>query len=220
MPKPKTFGPIQMANFLGLQQWQMERGRADGRIPAADVDGRWSERAVNRLAESRDELVKALGQFPDVGAWRAAGILSGLLVCEVEPYAVEELSRQGLIPVVGDYKGSALYCGRALERFGDRAALETAMVDGRLLTSDEAAEHLRIRRTDFDHLVRAGRLRPTSWARSEWQTSRARPAVALYRDGDLRVLLHDETIDWAPVRDTPKGRRSPLAGLPTADPEA
>lgn len=213
---PKSFGPIQMANELRLREWQVLRGRDEGLIPGPDVDGRWSAAVVAHLTEHRDQLVAALGQFPDVGAVRAAGILAGRLGREACGYAVEDLHRRGLIPVVDYYKGSPLYSGRTLETFDDVAALETAMVDGKLLTGDEAAEHMRIRRADLDHLVRAGRLKPTSWGLSQWQPRHAQPKVALYRAGDLNALLADDTIDWDTVRDTPKGRRSPLADLPAA----
>jgi hypothetical protein len=47
---------------------------------------------------------------------------------------------------------------------------------------------------------------------------REAPIVSLYRTGDLDALLADPAIDWGAVRSTPKGRRSPLASLPTKQP--
>ncbi len=37
--------------------------------------------------------------------------------------------------------------------------------------------------------------------------------VPLYRTGDLEDLAAHPGIDWQAIRSTPKGRRSPLAGL-------
>ncbi|MER6540483.1 hypothetical protein ABT215_43415 [Streptomyces sp900105755] len=39
--------------------------------------------------------------------------------------------------------------------------------------------------------------------------------MLLYRQADLNRATRSRRIDWAAVRATPKGRRSPLAALPT-----
>ncbi len=124
-----------------------------------------------------------------------------------------ELSRLGLITSVGDFKGSALYDGEALERFDDREALEKAKRNGRLLNRAEAVAHLGIRHSDLQHLITAKWLEPALWVRSGYQRRRAVPRVPLFRLGDLELLAEHPAIDWDDVRTTPKGRPSPLARL-------
>lgn len=213
---PKSYGPLQLATRLGLSQWQMERGRRDGHIDGPDrPDGRWSDEVVTAMLARIDQITAAIGAVPDVGAWAASEELTARLGVNVEPHAIQELHRMGLLPVVGEYKGHDLYCGRTLESFTDKTAVAIAMRNGKLHLADEAAEYMRIRRSDFDHLVRAGRVKPASWCRDRFASRRSAPTVPLYRTGDLDGLLRDPSIDWAAVRATPKGRPSPLAVLPT-----
>lgn len=82
--------------------------------------------------------------------------------------------------------------------------------DGRLLTTDEVAEYLRVRRSDVDQLARRGWLVEVTRVHSGWQRRREAPLVPLYRVGDLDALLADPTIDWEAVRSIPRGRPSPL----------
>ncbi|MEC3994981.1 hypothetical protein VSR01_16170 [Actinacidiphila sp. DG2A-62] len=117
--------------------------------------------------------------------------------------------------IVGEYKGHALYDGRALEAFDDREALDAAAHAGQLY-SKNAAAYLRIRPADLDHLLRAGLLEEKHRVRAWNQPKRAYPAVPLYRRGDLDELLARTDIDWAEAQATPKGRPSPFAKLPDA----
>lgn len=205
----RDYGPLQMAARLGLPYWQVERAVADGLIPAPDVGGgRWSAAVVDAACGRVGEIRAAVGSLPDVGARRAAEALSQRFGCKVDPDAVAELARMGLLGEVGFYKDWPIYDGRAVERFTDRAALDRAQRQGRLFTADEAAGYLRVRRCDVDHLIRAGRLQPTTWVRGAW-----RSRVALYRAGDLDALAADPGIDWDRVRATPRGRPSPLVRL-------
>ncbi|MFD3874433.1 hypothetical protein [Streptomyces sp. NPDC058623] len=147
------------------------------------------------------------------GAVRAAALLEERFEVPVAPEVLIELDRIGLVECVGDYKGHALYDGQALEHFTDRAALERAKHNGRLLNRTAAAKHLGVRASDFDHLTKAKWLRPAMWVHSGWQRRRDAPRVALYRLGDLDVLLVHPAIDWEEIRGTAKGRPSPLARL-------
>ncbi|MFI9845164.1 hypothetical protein ACIHFD_49655 [Nonomuraea sp. NPDC051941] len=151
---------------------------------------------------------------PGVGARRAADILNAAFPdLTVGRNTVIELARQGLIAEAGTYKGHQLYDEAAIAGFTDRAALERAFHNGGLRTSDEAAAYLRVRRSDFDHLVHAQWLEPSGWAYGPYQRRRDSPCVALYRTGDLDVLLGHPGIDWDQVRATPAGRPSALATL-------
>ena len=150
---------------------------------------------------------------PDLGAVRAAEVLTGQLGMEVSSDGVAELGHRGLIPVTGYYKGFPLYDGRALETFTDADAAAKATRAGQLRTADEAARYLRIRRTDLDHLTRAALLAPAKWGRGPYDR-RCTRSVPLYRTADLDDLITAPGIDWDAVRATPKGHRSPLTCLP------
>jgi hypothetical protein len=151
--------------------------------------------------------------IPDLGAVRAAEILTGRLGTPVSSDGVAELGRRGLLPVTGYYKGFPLYEGRALGTFTDAGAAAEATRAGQLRTADQAAAYLRIRRADLDHLTRAGLLTPARWGHGPFDR-RNRPSVPLYRTADLDDLTAAPGIDWDEVRATPKGHRSPLARLP------
>ncbi|GAA4209124.1 hypothetical protein GCM10022252_75170 [Streptosporangium oxazolinicum] len=232
-PPPRkltSYGPLQLARRLDLTEWQVARAVAAGLLPPADqATRRWPAAVVEDAATRREAIVAGAGAIPDVGAHRAAEALTERfddLEVTVTANAVVELHRRGLLPQALDedgnpaeYKDHVLYCGRALEAFEDRTALLRAIVDGEMHTADEAAKQLLIRRTDFDHLVRAGRIEPKGWGRGPYQRRRDVPEVPLYRTGDLHALASDRGIDWEAVRATPAGRPSLLAALPSVSAE-
>lgn len=212
--RARDYGPFQLGERLGLPQWALDRAVADGVIAGPDVAGRrWSAALVDDALARLDAIREAVGTLPNMGAVRAADVLADRFGVTVPGGVLAELDRMGLIPEVGTYRDHPVYDGRALERFHDRAALDRAIRTGRLLTGDEAADYLGVRRVDLDHLVRAGWLDARTYVHSGWQRRRAAPAVALYRVGDLDVIATHPAIDWETVRATPKGRPSPLARL-------
>jgi hypothetical protein len=181
----RVYGPVQVAEFLGLARWQFDRARTAGTIP-------------------------------DVGAGRAAEILSDRLGVPVTPAGVVELSRRGVLPEVGSYKGWPLYSGLAIEGFTYPGVATEASSAGQLRTADASARYLRIRRTDFNHLTRLGLLTPTEWCPGPFDSSH-RCRVPLYRAADLDAVRADTRIDWASVRSTQSRRHSPLARLTRGD---
>lgn len=209
-----SYGPVQFPARLGIPLWQFQRALDDGLIPPADpVTGRWPTAVVERAVAGLERIQTATGTQPDVGADRAARVLADRFGIEVESGILLELDRRGLIRVIGDYQGWPLYDGRALERFTDQAALEAAIRVGRLLTRDQAAAHLGVRRVDVDALIQAGWVTPATCVHSSWQSRRDTPRVPLVRIGDLDHLAADPAIDWETVRATPAGRPSVLAAL-------
>lgn len=218
----RDYGPFQLAERLGLTQWQLDRALSDRLIRQPDrPGGRWSAALVDAAANRAEEILAAVGTLPDVGAHRAAEHLAERFELPVTADTVVELAARGQLLRAGSYRGYTQYCGRCLEAFADRAAVEAAIADGQLLTSDEAADRLQIRRSDFDHLPRAGLLTAAKMVPGPYQRARGgRPAakrrVALYRVGDLAALAEDPSIDWEAVRAVQPGQRSPLADLPTA----
>ena len=162
----REYGPVQLAGFLGLGRWQLDRALTDGLIPGPDTrNGKWSSAVAQHAAARLTDIRAAVGTIPDLGAIRAADILTQRLGAPVTSDGVAELARRGLIPVAGHYKGFAVYDGRALEAFTDVGAATEANRAGRLRIAGEAAEYLRIRRAGHDHLIRAGLLTPAGWAR-------------------------------------------------------
>jgi hypothetical protein len=197
---PRRFGPVQLANYLSLEQWQLDRAVSDGLIPGPDRSrGRWSAPMADAALAGIAVIRAAAGSIPDLGAVRAAGVLSRRLGLEVTADGVEELARRDLLPVTGSYKQHALYDGRALEAFTDtRAAAEATRTD-QLRTAGQAAAYLRIRRSDLNHLTRSGVLTSVKYGHGPWDR-RNEASVPLYRTGDLDQLTARPDIDWAAVR--------------------
>jgi hypothetical protein len=213
MTARRDYGPIQLATFLGLAQWQLDRAFAAGLIPGPDTPrGRWPAAVADAALARIDQIRAAAGSVPDLGATRAAELLTRRLGVTVTGDGVAELARRGMLPVAGHYKHWPLYDGRALEAFTDAAAAAEATRDGQLRTAEESAAYVRIRRSDLDHLVRAGLLVPAGRGHGPFDR-RDTFSVPLYRTGDLDALLARADIDWPKVRSTPPGRRSPLADL-------
>jgi hypothetical protein len=100
---------------------------------------------------------------------------------------------------------------------GDEDLLEDVRAN-RLLGPDQAAEHMEIRRTDFDYCVAAGWIAPATHAQS--QISRRRWIdVPLFRIADVEALREIPDVDWEAVRSVRPGDPSPLrqfATLPLA----
>jgi len=214
--RARSFGPVQLARHLGWLEFQVERGVRLGLVPAPDLGTHWSVVLVEEFEACAEQIRAEVGSLPDLGATRVASWLADRFECEVTADTVIELGRRAVLPIADWYRGYPLFDGRAVERFTDRAALADAIVAGRSVTTADAVAHLRIRRADFDHLVRAGLLVPTRWVHSAWQRRRDEPEVALYRVAELDALEGDPAIDWAAIRATPRGRVSLLASLPTA----
>lgn len=211
------YEPMQILEPLQMPIWQFERARRTGLIPDPDVTGgRWSARAVAEVLARITDVKAAVGSTPDIGAHRAAEILAGRFATDVEPYVLHELARVDLIPKVGTYKDADLFDGRAIEQFADEDALTSAIKNGRLHNRDQAATYMQIRRSDLDHLIRAGRLTPVHWGHTPYQRRRSAGMVPLFRAGDLDAQLAAADIDWDAVRAVPPGRPSPLAALPDA----
>lgn len=63
----RDYGPIQLADRLGLARWQVDRALGDDLIPRPDVHGgRWSARVVEDACARVDDIRAAVGSVPDV----------------------------------------------------------------------------------------------------------------------------------------------------------
>ena len=116
-------------------------GRADSRPDQAR--GRWFAAAAAAALARAGQIRAAAGSVPDLGAVRAAGVLSGRLGVALTADGVEELARRGLLPATGYYKGFPVYDGRVLEAFTDAAAAAEATRAGQLRTAAQSAVYLR-----------------------------------------------------------------------------
>jgi hypothetical protein len=213
-----VYGPDQLADYLGLHKYQFERACLRGLVPARDRSRGWSAAVADELLKRAGEIRAATGSVPDYGAVNMARAMAERLGVAVTRDGVAELARMGLLRVVGDYKGFPVYDGEQAEALTDLAAIATAEWNGHLRTADESAAYLRIRRADFDHLTRAGLLRPADWGHGPYDR-RNRWSVPLYRCGDLDGLAARPDLDWAAARQAGKGQRSPFAALPGASAE-
>lgn len=159
--------------------------------------------------------MRVAGAIPDLGAHRAAEILSARLGVIVTSDGVVELSRRGMLQHAGWYKDWPLYDGQ-----GDRGVRGPRDSGGSQPGREPA--HRRRRREVPAHPAR--RLRSPDPSRAAGASGLgprpvgpARPIQrAAVSQGDLDDLSAHTDIDWHAVRSTPAGRRSQLAAPPTA----
>lgn len=83
------------------------------------------------------------------------------------------------------------------------------------LGPEQAAARLRVRRADFDHMVRLGWVRSPQSIEVQFGTSRAGAVdVALYTTASVDAVPVTRTeVNWEQLRAVQKGQRSPLASL-------
>lgn len=224
-PSRAALNASALAERLGIREWQVQRAADEGILPASDRSRGWSADLTDQIVAEHQgrvtELVDRIGRVPDMGTWDAMHWLAARFQPdEVTTDAVRELMRRDLFIVAFYDRQFPVFRGRSIEAFlgrpDAREVLADAVVSGEELMADECAARLQIRRSDFDHLTRAGLIRPVRIGRTgHWSKSRD-PGLPLYRAGDVAALFALPGIDWAAVQSTPKGGRSLLAKLPTA----
>jgi hypothetical protein len=110
--KTRGFGPIQLARWLGLENWQVGRGVQKGLIPAPDIDGqRWSEALAGTLPDRVDHIRATLGDHPGHGSVEAAEILAQRTGLDVVRDDVLVLREQGSLVPVGEFRGWPMFAG-------------------------------------------------------------------------------------------------------------
>ncbi|MBT2417994.1 hypothetical protein J7F01_08955 [Streptomyces sp. ISL-22] len=140
-------GPVQLARYLGLKNWQLQRARDRDLIPAPDTpEHRWSAELARTLPDRVPEILAAVGDHPGLGSEKAAERLSERTGLEVDRSDVQLLSDRGLLRPVGDFRGWPLYSMEDLDALPHSTV--SAIVDERLawlahsVSSAEAAELL------------------------------------------------------------------------------
>ncbi|MFE5678969.1 hypothetical protein ACFQ7B_12235 [Streptomyces erythrochromogenes] len=195
--------------------WRWATGT--GLVPAADVGpGRWSRQVV----EAADpEAVRAAlrGIEAGVAADRltaALGVPLPILRPRVTASAVGNLVKSGLLVYLGgDPQFPVVHPDQvaALARRRDLPAVLDRHVP---LGPDQAAMRLGVRRTDFDQVVRLGRLAPVATVEIDVKRQGGVTTVPLYDAQEIALLeVVRPAVDWRAVRTTAAGRRSPLAAL-------
>ncbi|MFI6576641.1 hypothetical protein ACIBFB_12635 [Nocardiopsis sp. NPDC050513] len=115
----RGFGPIQLARWLGLENWQVGRGVQKGLIPPPDVDGRrWSEELARTLPDRTEHIRAVLGDHPGHGSVEAAKILAARTGLDVVRDDVFALQEQGTLAPAGEFRGWPMFAGADLASLG------------------------------------------------------------------------------------------------------
>jgi hypothetical protein len=193
-----------LAKLLGLDMWMAERAFRDHMLPEPDLaSGRWSARLVRDLVPKAKTIREWAGSTPDVGAWRASDFLADKFGIPVTAGGVEELAARGVIAVAGEYKGCTLYSGDDLTRLSDRQAVADAEARKDRNAAD-SARYMRIRPADFKLLAKCGFIKPARLIDGRWVR------FPVYSCAALDAFMAGSGIDWAAVRATPRGKRTPV----------
>ncbi|WP_239647289.1 hypothetical protein [Nocardiopsis baichengensis] len=114
--KGRPFGPVQLARFLGLERWQVERAAERGLLPAPDTeDGKWSRPTAQALLKRVTVLRAEIGDHPGHGSVRAAEVLAERTGLDVRRDDVLDLHDRGLLAPVGEFRGHPMFGRGALE---------------------------------------------------------------------------------------------------------
>ncbi|WP_369384183.1 hypothetical protein [Streptomyces sp. cg36] len=211
----------QAAKRLKVPATAFRWARHTGLIPAPDASSwQWSRAAVEAL--DADAVRAAMPCAPIPGGAAADRIADALgtpnVIGEktnVTAFVVRRFVDRGLlVDLSANPDGTLHHPGQVAKvcRHEDLADLVAADTP---LGPEQAAARLRVRRADFDHMVRLGWVRSPQSIEVRFGTSRAGAVdVALYTTASVDAVIpaHPE-VDWEQLRNIAKGRRSPLAAL-------
>lgn len=158
----RDFGPIQLARYLGLQDWQFRTARERGLLPAADLGNRWSAAAAEVAAGKVAEIIALFGDHPPIGANRSAARLAQRTGHEVLPADIDVLVERGLLVAVDEFEGWPVYDTRHLdaldaEAIGEAVAARTQWVHDSL-DAWAAARELGWRHSEFEQVSKERQL--------------------------------------------------------------
>jgi hypothetical protein len=153
-----------------------------------------------------DRIADALGTpNPTTGNERA----------NVTAFVVRRFIDRGLLVDLSANPDGTLHHPDQVDQVCRREDLADLVAADTPLGPEQAATRLRVRRADFDHMVRLGWVRSPQSIEVRFGTSRAGAVdVALYTTASVDAVpaAHPE-VDWEHLRAVEKGRRSPLASL-------
>lgn len=210
----------QLAGRLRLPIAVFRSARHAGAIPEPAEGGRWTREQADTMKARVDEI-EAAGGSPISGQW-ACRLLEERLGLEPDSLRVFHIlrliDRRLLHQLASSAEAGTIVSGHLVDRAAKHPDIRHMLAEDTPLGPDQSAARLSIRRSDWDHIVRAGWVHPAQWVSVQFGTSKAGAVdVPLYRTADVDAVpaAHPE-IDWDAVRATPKGRRSPLAKVPAA----
>ncbi|MFJ6861505.1 hypothetical protein [Streptomyces werraensis] len=217
--EPSTTG--QAAKRLKVPAAAFRWARHTGLIPAPDVSSsRWSRAAVEALGA---DAIRAAMPTPPIGGGAAADRIAEALgtpnvigeKANVTAFVVRRFVDRGLLVDLSANADGTLHHPAQVDQVCRREDLAELVAADTPLGSEQAAARLRVRRADWDHMVRLGWVRSPQSIEVRFGTSRAGAVdVALYTTASVDAIVpaHPE-VDWEQLRAVEKGRRSPLASL-------
>ncbi|MFJ8470118.1 hypothetical protein [Streptomyces swartbergensis] len=130
-------------------------------------------------------------------------------------FVVRRLIARGLLTELSGNPEGSLVNPDQVDAVCQRADLADLVAANTPLGPDQAAERLRVRRVEFDHMRALGWIKPTEWREVRYGMSRAGAVnVPMFTTAAVDALpeAHPE-VDWEQLRSVGRGRRSPLAAL-------
>lgn len=195
--EPADIDALAMAGHLTVAVVFHKRGRDYELFAPAEIDALDPD-LVAATVQARVEWIAAsisLDEACAVLSWRRDELDRVLTEAGIERGRFNRIAREAVDGLAAD----AELC--------ERVRLD------RLVTADHAAtEILEVARRHFDIAVEAKWVTPKRHHHKEVGRYRT-VAVPLYRVGDVEALLDLPDVDWAAVRECPKGERSPLLDL-------
>ncbi|MGV9342951.1 hypothetical protein [Streptomyces sp. NPDC003688] len=214
----------QAAKRLKVPAAAFRWARHTGLIPDPDASSyQWSRAAVEALDA---DAIRAAMSSPPIGGGATADRIAEALGtpnpnptygerATVTAFVVRRFVDRGLLVDLGANPDGPLHHPDQVAEVCRREDLADLVAADTPLGPEQAAARLRVRRADFDHMVRLGWLRSPQSIEVRFGTSRAGAVdVALYTTASVDAVIpaHPE-VDWEQLRAVVKGRRSPLAAL-------
>nr|BFD88612.1 hypothetical protein StreXyl84_80130 [Streptomyces sp. Xyl84] len=211
----------QAAKRLKVPAAAFRWARHAGLIPAPDLSSsRWSRAAVETLDAV---AIRAAMPAPAISGGAAADRIAEALgapnligeKANVTAFVVRRFVDRSLLVDLSANPDGTLHHPDQVAEVCRREDLADLVAADTPLGPEQAAARLRVRRADWDHMVRLGWVRSPQSIEVRFGTSRAGAVdVALYTTAsvDAVVPAHPE-VDWEQLRAVEKGRRSPLASL-------
>ncbi|MEV4975387.1 hypothetical protein [Streptomyces scopuliridis] len=195
--------------------------RHTGLVPKPDASpSRWSRAAAEAMDAAAIDA--AMPAWPILGSAAADRIAAALGTpntpgekARVTAFVVRRFVDRGLLVDLSANPDGTLHHPDQVAEVCRREDLADLVAADTPLGPEQSAARLRVRRADFDHMVRLGWVRSPQSIEVRFGTSRAGAVdVALYTTAsvDAVVPAHPE-VDWEQLRAVEKGRRSPLAAL-------
>ncbi|GAA3017395.1 hypothetical protein [Streptomyces fulvorobeus] len=213
----------QTAKRLKVPAAAFRWARHTGLIPAPDASScQWSRVAVEALDA---DAIRAAMPTPPIPGGAAADRIADALgtpnrtihgeKANVTAFVVRRFVDRGLLVDLSATPDGTLHHPGQVTELCAREDLADLVAADTPLGPEQAATRLRVRRVDFDHMVRLGWIRSPQSIEVRFGTSRAGAVdVPLYTTASVdAVPAEHPEVDWEQLRTVAKGRRSPLAAL-------